>query len=162
MRILGIDCGTAITGWSIIEVGSSPQLLDCGIIETHKLSHESDRLLDLGDSIGQLIDTYHPDSMAIEDIFFFKNAKTVIKVAQARGVVMYKAAAAKMEIRSYTPLQIKQRITGNGRAEKTQVQFVVDKIFSLNGKLKQDDTVDAVAAAYCLYLESAGSISKKS
>lgn len=155
ITILGIDCGTAITGWSIIQIPSAasskkhkPQLIDYGIIETHKFTPEEERLRDLGDSVAELIKEYKPQHLAIEDLFFFKNATTVIKVSQARGVVIYQAAKHGLTYTSYTPLQIKQGITGYGRAEKNQVQFMVAKIFGIKGKKVQDDAADAIAVGY--------------
>lgn len=125
------------------------KLIAYGIIKTHKLTPEVHRLADLGDSIGELIAEYRPNELAIEDIFFFRNAKTVIKVSQARGVVLYQAVKAGLECYSYTPLQVKQQITGHGKADKKQVLFMVNKLFSLDSKLTQDDAADAIAVAYC-------------
>jgi crossover junction endodeoxyribonuclease RuvC len=158
-KILGIDCGTAITGWAVIEPGKNinqPKLNGVGIVETHKLSPEEERLLDLGNSIADLIEEFEPDVVAIEDIFFNKNAKTVIKVSQARGVVIYKAVQKGVKYFSYTPPQIKQRITGHGRAKKDQVIYMINEIFSLKGDLVQDDAADALAIAYCHYLSDLG------
>jgi crossover junction endodeoxyribonuclease RuvC len=155
MKIIGIDCGTAITGWCVLEVVAkqkTPTLLGAGIIQTHKLTPEPDRLLDLGQSIADLLDEFKPDEMSIEDIFFFKNATTVIKVSQARGVTVYEARKRGIAVFSYTPLQIKQQLTGYGRADKKQMLEAINETFSLNGKLKQDDTADAIAAAYCHFL----------
>jgi crossover junction endodeoxyribonuclease RuvC len=154
-RILGIDCGTAITGWSILSIDLSAKtakLIDCGIVQTHKLTPEEFRLQDLGDSIQQIITEYKPNQLAIEDIFFFKNAKTVIKVSQARGVVIYQAVSNGLSYHSYTPLQIKQRITGYGKADKKQMMFMVNSILKLKAEITQDDAADAVAVAYCHFL----------
>jgi crossover junction endodeoxyribonuclease RuvC len=159
ITILGIDCGVAITGWAIMEAPlisskkiNQPELVDYGIIETHKFSPEEHRLKDLGQSIQQLIKQYKPNHLAIEDLFFFKNAKTAMKVSQARGVVIYLAAQNNLEYHSYTPLQVKQHITGYGRAQKNQVIFMVNKIFSLGKKKIQDDAADAIAVAYSHFL----------
>jgi crossover junction endodeoxyribonuclease RuvC len=160
--ILGIDCGTAITGWAILEasalggVNRKLQLKDCGIITTHKYSPEVERLKELGDSIGELISEFQPTEMAIEDIFFFKNAKTVIKVSQARGVVIYKAVSAALQVFSYTPLQIKQTLTGHGRADKAQMMSMVNRVLGIAAEksITQDDAADAVAVGYCHYLRA--------
>jgi crossover junction endodeoxyribonuclease RuvC len=151
--ILGIDCGTAITGWAILAIDpqkdrKNPRLIDYGIIETHKLSPEQERLVDLGDSVSQLIEEYKPHQLAIEDLFFFKNAKTVMKVSQARGVVIYQAAKHGLSYHSYTPLQIKLGVTGYGRAQKEQIQEMVARIFNLASKKLQDDAADAIAVGY--------------
>jgi crossover junction endodeoxyribonuclease RuvC len=159
ITILGIDCGTAITGWSILEFTtdsgnkkSKPKLIQYGIIETHKLTPEEHRLRDVGDSIKELILEFKPQQLAIEDLFFFKNAKTVIKVSQSRGVVVYQSVSHGLSYHSYTPLQIKQQLTGYGRAEKSQIMFMVSKIFGLKSEKIQDDAADAIAVAYCQYL----------
>lgn len=154
--ILGIDCGTAITGWSILEAaaGKNPassqyRLKAYGVIETHKFSPEEFRLLDLGQSIRELIEQYKPQVLAIESLFFFRNVTTAMKVSQARGVVIYEAVQRGLNYASYTPLQVKQQITGSGKADKKQVTYMVNKLFKLADKLKQDDTADAIAIAYC-------------
>lgn len=160
MRILGIDCGTAITGWSIVDVPIGqqssrqgvPKLIELGIVETHKLTPEQYRLQELGIGIRELIAEFKPQQIAVEDIFFFKNAKTVIKVSQARGVVIYEAMLAGLEYFSYTPPQVKQALTGYGRAEKTQIMSMLKVIFKLNVERLQDDAADAVAIAYCHWL----------
>lgn len=153
VRVIGIDCGTAITGWSILDVSAKEcALIDYGVIETHKLSPEPDRLVDLGKSLAQLISEFSPTQMAIEDLFYFRNSTTVIKVSQARGVALYEASKAGLKIYSYTPLQIKQQLTGYGRAKKAQIIYMVNKIFKLGGSLKQDDAADAIAVGYTHYL----------
>ena len=172
MRILGIDCGTATTGWAVIEPivsnhkteqkeGKSgtgeakykvPVVIACGVINTHKFSPEEDRLRDLGESLLEIIVEFSPQDLAIEDIYFFKNAKTVIKVSQARGVVIYNAVKSNLKCFSYTPLQVKNIVTGYGKADKKQVMEAVNDIFHLGGKLTQDDAADALAVAYSHYM----------
>ncbi len=156
MRILGIDCGTAITGWAILEskgkTNAKIDLVNCGIIETNKLSPMEHRLENIGRSVVELIEEFQPDHLAIEAIYYFKNAKTVITVSQARGVVVYESCKAGLKCYNYTPLEIKQTITGYGRAEKSQMIFMINKIFKLNGKIKQDDAIDAVGVGYCHFL----------
>lgn len=133
-----------------------PGLVAYGTVQTHKFTPEEHRLKDLGESIAELIGEYKPTQLAIEDLFFFKNATTVIKVSQARGVVIYEAAKAGLSLTSYTPLQIKQQLTGYGRAEKKQIMFMINTIFKLKAKVIQDDAADAIAAAYCHYLNIIG------
>lgn len=151
-RILGIDCGTATTGWSITDqlIGAekSLDLVDYGIIETHKLSPEPDRLVDLGESISELIEQYKPNVLAIEELFFARNVTTALKVSQARGVVIFVANKAGMEVFNYKPNQIKQNVTGYGRATKKQIITMINQLFNLNQELKQDDAADAIAVAY--------------
>lgn len=158
-RILGIDCGTAITGWSVLEYElaprpRNPKLISCGIIKTSKFSPEEHRLVDLGTSIVELIDELKPSELAIEDLFFFRNATTVIKVSQARGVVIYEAAKKGLSYSSYTPPQVKQQITGYGRADKTQMMYMINKILKIKNPITQDDAADAVAIAYSHFLKA--------
>ncbi|MFZ4084622.1 MAG: crossover junction endodeoxyribonuclease RuvC [Vampirovibrionia bacterium] len=152
MKILGIDPGTARLGFAIIESYDSNnlyKLLQCGIIETSKFDTEAQRLTEIRLDLLDLINTFKPDVVAIEQLFFFKNLKTVIPVAQARGVVLQLAHESKMQIFEYTPLQVKQIITGRGRAEKSEVESFVMADLQLTEKIRPDDAVDAVAIALC-------------
>lgn len=150
VKILGIDPGTAIVGWGIVtEVKNRPKLEAFGCVETSKHKTTVERLKEVADDIASLIAQYEPDEVAIEDLFFFKNITTAIKVAQARGVLMLTAAQAKLGIYEYTPLQVKQAITGYGRAEKKQVQMMVKTILGLKEVPKPDDAADALAIAIC-------------
>jgi len=150
MKILGIDPGTATTGWAMIEEkNSDPQLVACGCVNTSKLNSDAERLVEIGRDIGELIKKYKPDEAAIEDLFFFKNLKTAITVAQARGVILYEIKKNGIPLSSYTPLQVKQALTGYGRAEKNQIQVMVKKILKLQCVLKPDDAADAAAIAIC-------------
>ncbi len=152
VRILGIDPGTAIVGWGVIDVHTSrntAKVIAYGHIETHKDQCPSERLHDVGTNLQEIIDTYHPDEAAVEELFYFKNAKTVISVAQARGVIIYVLHKNNMIAAEYTPLQIKQSLTGYGRATKTQIQEVVRNVLQLKHVPQPDDTADALAVAMC-------------
>ncbi len=151
MRVLGIDVGFAICGWSIVDKDKSGaiKLVDFGVITTEKELEIPERLDIIYAGFQSIIDKYKPDEVAIEDIFFFKNAKTVINVSQVRGVILLVSFQTKLKIFKYTPLQVKQAVTGYGRAEKKQVQEMVQKIFKLKYIPKPDDAADAVAIAYC-------------
>ena len=152
MKILGIDPGTARLGFALLESYSSNnlyKLLQCGIIETSKFDSEAKRLTEIRLDLLELINNFTPDIIAIEQLFFFKNLKTVIPVAQARGVVLQLAHESKMQIFEYTPLQVKQIITGKGRAEKSEVESFVMADLQLTEKIRPDDAVDAVAIALC-------------
>ena len=129
--------------------GSQSKLLAYGCIETCKSKCAPDRLKEIGHDLESLIKTYHPDEVAIEDLFFFKNLKTAIKVAQARGVLLFVCCQQKLQIFEYTPLQIKQALTGYGRADKNQVQQMVKQIYKLKSIPKPDDAADALAIAVC-------------
>ncbi|QQK07808.1 crossover junction endodeoxyribonuclease RuvC [Miniphocaeibacter halophilus] len=150
MIILGIDPGIAIIGYGIIEVvGSSIKLLEYGCITTSSKSPVPKRLSFIMKEMSSIIEEFKPDEMAIEELFFNKNAKTVINVAQARGVEILAGIEAGLPIYEYTPLQIKQAIVGYGRAEKIQVQETIKTILRLSEIPKPDDAADAIAVAIC-------------
>lgn len=148
MRVLGIDPGTAIVGYSIIDYKNNKiQLIDYGCIYTNKEDSLSLRLEQVYLRVESLINLYKPDHMAIEELFFFKNQKTIISVAQSRGVIILKAQLSGLDIYNYTPLQVKTGITGYGRASKKQVQEMTKIILKLSEIPKPDDAADAIAIA---------------
>ncbi|CAM3079237.1 crossover junction endodeoxyribonuclease RuvC [Streptobacillus ratti] len=148
MRIIGIDPGTAIIGYSILDFkNGKTELIDYGCIYTDKDLPMPERLEQIFFKLETLINMYKPDHMAIEELFFFKNQKTIISVAQARGVIVAKAQISGIEIFNYTPLQVKTGITGYGRAEKKQVQEMIKIILKLDEIPKPDDAADAIAIA---------------
>ena len=150
MRILGIDPGYGIVGFGIIDYeNSNYKVVDYGVIETPKEEDISVRLAMIYEAIGKLTETFKPNQIAVEELFYFKNQTTVIPVAEARGVILLAAIHSCGEIFEYTPLQIKQALTGNGRAEKAQVQFMVKAILGLEKIPKPDDAADALAVAIC-------------
>lgn len=150
MIVLGIDPGTATTGWAVIEESAGKlKALAYGHISTEKGRREEDRLLEISDDIAQIIEKYKPQEAAVESLFFFKNQKTVIQVAQARGTVLLTLEQKNVKVSSYTPLQVKQAITGYGKAEKAQVQLMTKNILGLASIPKPDDTADALAIAVC-------------
>jgi len=150
MKILGIDPGTATTGWAVVEEkNKNPKLIACGCVNTSKFHSDEERLVEIGRDIALLIKKYKPDEAAIEDLFFFKNLKTAITVAQARGVILYEIKKSKTPLFSYTPLQVKQALTGYGRADKKQIQLMVKNILKLKCIPKPDDAADAVAISIC-------------
>lgn len=150
MKILGIDPGTATTGWAIIEENKgkvSP--IAYGHISTSPKKSTAQRLKEVADDVENIIKKYKPQESAIEDIFFFKNVKTAVKVSQSRGAMLLTLEKKNVKIFSYTPLQVKQAITGYGRAEKKQIQLMVKNILKLKAIPKPDDTADAIAIAIC-------------
>jgi len=152
MIILGIDPGTAIIGFGIIEKENKGQKLKpikYGCIETSSKLSTAERLKILNKELGLLIKKYKPDMAAVEDIFFFKNLKTAIKVSQARGVILLTISEANIPVAEYTPLQIKQAVACYGRAEKSQVQKMVKFLLNLKEIPKPDDAADALAVAIC-------------
>ena len=148
MRIIGIDPGYAITGFGIIEyTGNHFKLINSGAIETKAGVPFPNRLQKIYDDMMTLIDEYKPDAISIEELFFNTNTTTAIGVAQGRGAVLIAASKTNTPIYEYTPLQIKQALTGNGRAEKKQIQYMVKSILGLKEVPKPDDAADAVAVA---------------
>jgi len=150
MIIAGIDPGTARIGYGFIEkTPNKTELIKYGCIETSPEFSTAERLNKLDKELTKVIKKYKPDKAAVEDIFFFKNLKTVIKVSQARGVILVRAAKMKIPIYEYTPLQVKQAVTSYGRAEKKQVQQMVKLLLNLKEIPKPDDAADALAIAIC-------------
>lgn len=150
-RIIGIDPGFGRIGYGIIEqiAGRDWKALTFGCIETSMSDPFIDRLALLHQEILKLIKEYSPTRMAVEDLFFFKNLKTAIKVAQARGVIILSGVENGLPVDEFTPLQVKQAMTGYGRAEKGQMQKIVAMILGLKEKIKSDDAADALAVALC-------------
>ena len=149
MRILGIDPGYGIVGWGIIDTGANIDVVDYGVVSTPKEMTLPDRLEVIYSSLTSLILSYKPDVVAVEELFYFKNQTTVIPVAEARGVILLACKKSNVKTFEYTPLQIKQALTGVGRAEKNQVQFMVKSILGLEKVPKPDDAADALAVAIC-------------
>ncbi|MBQ3438137.1 MAG: crossover junction endodeoxyribonuclease RuvC [Fusobacterium sp.] len=148
MRIIGIDPGTAIVGYGIIEFDKNKYTtIDYGVITTDKKLAMEERLLIIFEKLEELLDKYKPEYMAIEDLFYFKNNKTVISVAQARGIIILAAKKRNIPVSSYTPLQVKIGITGYGKAEKKQIQQMTQKFLSLDEIPKPDDAADGLAIA---------------
>lgn len=149
MVILGFDPGLATLGYGVIqkEKNGKVQMLDYGIISTPKEDNLAVRLTLLEKGINQVIDTFKPDEIAVEELFFAKNVKTGIAVAHARGVLLLTATKKCGKIFEYTPLQIKQALTGYGRAEKQQIQAMVKTMLNLKSIPRPDDAADALAVA---------------
>ncbi len=150
MIILGIDPGYAIVGIGVLEYSAGKfRPMEYNAITTHSSMATSLRLKLIFEEIGAYLDKYKPDAVAIEELFFNSNQKTAIQVAQARGVLVTQAAVRGIPIYEYTPLQIKQSVTGYGRADKSQVQQMVKLLLNLNAIPKPDDAADALAVAIC-------------
>jgi len=150
MVILGIDPGYAILGYGIVEQkGNRFSAKGYGAVTTRAEEKMPERLRILYAELVQIIETYQPDVVSIEELFFNKNTKTALMVGQARGVALLACANAGVEIYEYTPLQIKQGLVGYGRAEKNQVQQMVKTLLNLQEIPKPDDVADALAAAIC-------------
>ncbi|MFH1088580.1 MAG: crossover junction endodeoxyribonuclease RuvC [Patescibacteria group bacterium] len=148
--ILGLDPGTATTGFGVVkDVKGQVEYIDCGCITTSKGIPPAERLLTIQKSLEILIKKYQPDVLAVEKLFFTKNITTAMAVAEARGVILVTAAKHNLEIAEYTPLQVKQTLTGYGKADKQQMQRMVKTILKLQNIPKPDDAADALAIAVC-------------
>ena len=150
MKILGIDPGLGIVGYSIVEYdGETPVLLHSGSIQTQKRTRESARLLEIFEDMTTIVEKYKPDCAAIEKLFFFRNRTTVMPVAHARGVILIVLEKFKIPIFEYTPMEVKQVLTGYGRADKKEVEQMVKLSLGVDTLPKLDDTVDSIAIAIC-------------
>ena len=147
MKVLGIDPGVGRVGWAIVEKNQTDQLLASGCFETTPNSPLPSRLVKIHLFLSDLIKQYQPDHASVEDVFFATNAKTAMSVGAARGVILLTCSLAGLPIFNYTPLQVKSAITGYGKADKKQVEFMVVKLLKLKETPKPDDTVDAIAIA---------------
>ncbi len=148
--IIGIDPGTATTGYGIVRSKKKEyECLEYGIIETSSKWKPEDRLQKIGKDFNKLLEKYKPNVLAIESLFFFKNLKTAIPVSQARGVLLMSAAQKGLQVYEYTPLQAKMATVGYGKAEKKQVQEMVKILLNLDKIPKPDDAADALAIAIC-------------
>lgn len=148
MRILGIDPGLATMGWGIVDSGQSRHsFVACGVISTKPNTRFQDRLIQIKTAICDLLIEYEPDEIVFEELFFSRNVTTALTVGAARGVAISACADYTQMLYEYTPMQIKQGITGYGHADKKQVQQMVAMILSLSDVPKPDDAADAVAAA---------------
>ena len=150
MRILGIDPGYAIVGYGVVDYAKNRfATVGYGAVTTKAKTPFEMRLADIYNDILSIIDKYNPDELAIEKLYFNTNTTTAIDVAQARGVIVLAAHQKGLKISEYTPLQVKQAVTGYGRAEKHQVMEMIKSILSLKAAPKPDDTADALALAIC-------------
>ena len=148
-KVLGIDPGTGICGFGVVSFTThkQPHMVTAGIISTPAHTPTADRLLDIYESLNQIIDETQPDEVSIEKLFFNQNITTGITVAEARGVCILVARKRNLPIYDYTPLQIKQTLTGYGRAKKKDMQEAVRKYLNMKEVVKPDDAADALAAA---------------
>lgn len=150
MTVLGIDPGYAILGYGVIEARERQMKpLDYGVIETSADAPFPERLEKLYAGIRQLLTMFKPDHIAFEELFFYRNAKTALQVAAGRGVALLAAEQSGVPLYEYTPMQIKLSVTGDGHADKKQVQRMIQLLLSLKSVPKPDDAADALAAAIC-------------
>lgn len=148
MTILGIDPGVATVGWGVIrKEGAVTTAVDYGHISTDKNLPFAKRLLEIHTDLASLIEKYHPDEAAMEELFFYNNQKTAIDVAQARGAILLTLEKNQVTVAGYTPLEVKQALTNYGKADKRQVQEMVRILLNLKAIPKPDDAADALAIA---------------
>lgn len=148
--ILGIDPGIAITGFGIVKIcGNKIEFIDCGQIKTSKDTPQAQRLASIAKSIGELVQKYQPIVVGIESLFFARNVSTAMVVAEARGTILSTLAGYPLKIVEYTPLQVKQSLTGQGSADKQQVLKMIKAILHLETIPGPDDISDALAIAVC-------------
>lgn len=149
MRILGIDPGTGILGFGVVDVDKQGKavLVDAGVIRTPVKQPDSQRLLTIYEELSEIITTNKPSIMAVEKLFFSQNVTTAMSVSQARGVVLLCGEQNSLELHEYTPQQIKQALTGYGKADKKQIQEMVRAVLKLKEVPKPDDCADALAVA---------------
>ncbi len=151
MIILGIDPGTASVGYAVVSgTKQKPMSHEFGILKTLPASKKmaSFRLLEIATDLEKIITKYKPNKAVVEDLFFFKNQKTIISVAQSRGMILYLLAKNHIEVMEATPLQVKQTLCGYGRASKLQIQRMVQRIFGFENIPKPDDAADSLALAW--------------
>ena len=151
MLVIGIDPGTAITGYGLVRMAENGDLslVDYGVVLTSAKQSMSKRLLDLYQQLNEILTVHHPDCGAVEKLFFQKNVRTAIAVGQARGVAILALAQVELKIAEYTPLEIKQAVVGYGGADKNQVQQMVRVLLDMDDIPKPDDAADALAVAIC-------------
>ena len=156
MLVVGIDPGTATTGYGFVSdhADGSLQVVDFGVILTQANQPMPERLLELHSQLNQVILLHHPDSSAVEKLFFQRNVSTALAVGQARGVVLLALAEAKLDVTEYTPMEVKQAVAGYGGAGKAQIQQMVRALLGLDDIPRPDDAADALAVAIC-HLHSA-------
>ena len=150
MIVLGIDPGVATIGFGVVRAERQKNtLVQYGVITTPPGIPLSSRLLQISDDMEELIRTFHPDEMAVEELFFTKNITTGIAVAHGRGVILLSAERLGVPVFEYTPMQVKQAVVGYGKAEKRQVMDMTKRLLGLSAVPKPDDAADAVAVALC-------------
>ncbi|MCS7190390.1 MAG: crossover junction endodeoxyribonuclease RuvC [Fimbriimonadales bacterium] len=150
MIIMGVDPGTATMGYGVLEkTGNQYHALAYGVLQTPKTMAPPERLLQLYRGLHALVERYQPDALATEQLLFSTNRRTAMQVARAAGIALLVAAEAGIEWREYTPLQVKQAVTGYGGADKAQVQTMVQRLLRLESPPQPDDAADALAIAIC-------------
>jgi crossover junction endodeoxyribonuclease RuvC len=151
LKVLGVDPGTAATGYGVVVRGDggAVALLECGVIRTTAAAPLPERLREIHEGLGQVLDRHGPDAVAVEDVFYGRNVRTTVLLGQTRGVVLLAAALRGLPVADYSPAEVKNGVVGTGRATKEQVQFMVKKLLRLREAPSPADAADGVAVALC-------------
>lgn len=150
MKVLGVDPGTAATGYGVVaRDGGAAVLVECGVVRTTADAPLSERLRQIHEALGHVMDRHEPDVVAVEDIFYGKNVRTTVMLGHTRGVVVLAAALRDLPVVDYSPAEVKNAIVGTGRATKEQVQFMVKQLLRLKTIPAPSDAADGVAVALC-------------
>ena len=147
LLILGIDPGTAVTGYGVVRADPRPALVECGVIRTKAETPLPERLREISEGVRELLARHRPDAMAVEAVFYARNVRTTIVLGHTRGVILLAGAEASIPIHEYPPADIKKAVAGTGAATKTQVQFMLTKLLRLTRAPEPNDAADGVAAA---------------
>lgn len=151
MKVLGVDPGTAATGYGVVVRGDggAASLVECGVIRTSAKAALAERLREIHAGLGEVLDRHAPDVVAVEGVFFGKNVRTTVLLGHARGVLLLAASQRELEVAEYAPAEIKNAVVGTGRATKEQVQFMVKRLLRLKEAPSPADAADGVAVALC-------------
>jgi crossover junction endodeoxyribonuclease RuvC len=153
LKVLGFDPGTAATGYGVVALagGGAVSLVECGVIRTDRQLPMPQRLRDIFDGLGEVMDRHDPDAVAVEGVFYGRNVRTTVALGQARGVILLAGAQRDLAVHEYSPAEVKNAIVGTGRATKEQVQFMVQRLLKLRTAPSPADAADgvAVALAHC-------------
>jgi crossover junction endodeoxyribonuclease RuvC len=151
MIVLGIDPGTAVTGYGVVAQcgGGAVSLLECGVIRTAAHAPLPERLRDIYEGVTEILERHSPDAVAVEGVFFGKNARSAVVLGHARGAILLAAALRELDVAEYPPAEVKSAVVGTGRATKEQVGFMVQKLLKLREAPKPHDAADGVAVALC-------------
>lgn len=160
MIVLGIDPGTAITGYGVVSrtEDGAISLLECGVIRTASRAPLPERLRDIYEGVTELLERHEPDAVAVEGVFFGKNVRTAVVLGHARGAILVAASLRQLDVAEYPPSEVKSAVVGTGRATKEQVQFMVQKLLRLREPPRPDDAADGVAVALCHCFRGPGSV----
>jgi crossover junction endodeoxyribonuclease RuvC len=147
--VLGIDPGTAATGYGVVRGGGAalPTLVECGVIRTKARDPLTSRLREIFEGVGELIERHRPDALSVEDVFYAKNVRTTVVLGHARGVILLAAELAGVPVNEFAPAEIKKAVVGTGAATKEQVQFMLTRLLRLKSVPQPSDAADGVAAA---------------